>query len=436
MASLSTTPNGIHRVFFGSGTNRRCLYIGKASTRDAEKIHKHVESLVSSKVTKMMDPAAGAWVASLDDEFYTKLSDLELVPSRKNEKIKLVELIRDFEASKSVKASTMITYKQCTKSICEYFGADRLISTITPLDALKWRKSLADSHIATATASKRTTVAKQMFRRAVKWEILKSNPFEDVVAGSQANPSRAFFVSRESIQLVLDRCPHPQWRAIIGLSRFAGLRCPSEVMGLQWSDVHFDRARLVIWCEKTSHIAGKERREVPIVPELMQILLDAHAAAEPGTDQVITRYRETAANLRTQFYRILRRAGLAPWPRLFHNMRASCETELAQDHPAHVTAEWMGHSPQIAAKHYMMVRDTDFTKASNKVYESSAPGALESAHNRASHTSTHRSTMNRAPSQPLASQALMPKKTTPCTVVQGVFNDPNGIRTHVFRMRT
>ena len=31
---------------------------------------------------------------------------------------------------------------------------------------------------------------------------------------------------------VLDQCPCPQWRAIIALSRFAGLRCPSEIVEL------------------------------------------------------------------------------------------------------------------------------------------------------------------------------------------------------------
>jgi hypothetical protein len=34
-------------------------------------------------------------------------------------------------------------------------------------------------------------------------------------------------------------------------------------------------------------------------------------------------------NLRTQFERIVKRTGLTPWPKLFHAMRASRETELA-----------------------------------------------------------------------------------------------------------
>lgn len=40
-----------------------------------------------------------------------------------------------------------------------------------------------------------------------------------------------------------------------------------------------------------------------------------------------------SANLRTQSFKLIRRAELQPWPRLFHNMRALCKTDLATDHP-------------------------------------------------------------------------------------------------------
>jgi len=51
------------------------------------------------------------------------------------------------------------------------------------------------------------------------------------------------------------------------------------------------------------------------------------------------------------------------WPKLFHNLRASRETELAAEHPIHVVCAWIGNSQQIAAKHYLQVTDADFEKA-------------------------------------------------------------------------
>ncbi len=51
------------------------------------------------------------------------------------------------------------------------------------------------------------------------------------------------------------------------------------------------------------------------------------------------------------------------WPRLWHNLCASRETELANEYPIHVVAEWLGNSPTIAAKHYLKVTESHFDDA-------------------------------------------------------------------------
>lgn len=84
---------------------------------------------------------------------------------------------------------------------------------------------------------------------------------------------------------------------------------------------------------KTEHHAGGESRVVPLFPELRPLLEAVFDEAEPGTEYVITRYRNTNANLRTQLERILHRAGVNPWPKPFHNLRATRETELAETFP-------------------------------------------------------------------------------------------------------
>jgi hypothetical protein len=49
--------------------------------------------------------------------------------------------------------------------------------------------------------------------------------------------------------------------------------------------------------------------------------------------------RNATQNLRTQFLKIIKRAGLKAWPRLFHNLRASRQTELMQRFPIYVFCE-------------------------------------------------------------------------------------------------
>ena len=44
----------------------------------------------------------------------------------------------------------------------------------------------------------------------------------------------------------------------------------------------------------------------------------------------------------TQFLRIIHRAGVAPWERLFQNLRATRQTELGRRHPIEDVCAWMG----------------------------------------------------------------------------------------------
>jgi hypothetical protein len=90
---------------------------------------------------------------------------------------------------------------------------------------------------------------------------------------------------------------------------------------------------------------------------------------------VVGKSRDLGVNLRTQLERIIDRAGLTAWPRLYQNMRASRETELVQSFPAHVCAAWIGHSVKVAEKHYPGVREEDFQRA--------AEATVEAAHNAA-----------------------------------------------------
>ena len=61
--------------------------------------------------------------------------------------------------------------------------------------------------------------------------------------------------------------------------------------------------------------------------------------------------------MRTQFQRILRRAGLKPWQKLFHNLRASRESELMRSYDLATVCRWIGNSPEVAAKHYAVSVD-------------------------------------------------------------------------------
>jgi integrase len=140
--------------------------------------------------------------------------------------------------------------------------------------------------------------AKQFFRAALRKRLIAQDPFADMKGVSvRPNKSRERFVSRDVAARVLDACPDVQWRLIFALARYGGLRCPSEILSLTWGDVHWDTERMTIRSSKNaSHDSGV--RVMPIVPELRPHLDAVWQAAEPGTQHVITRYRQANANLR------------------------------------------------------------------------------------------------------------------------------------------
>ena len=68
--------------------------------------------------------------------------------------------------------------------------------------------------------------------------------------------------------------------------------------------------------------------------------------------------------------RIVKRAGLQPWPRLFHARRVSAETDPAAEHPIGAVCRWIGDTTRIAPKHYLQPRDADFARAATEPWRS------------------------------------------------------------------
>lgn len=67
--------------------------------------------------------------------------------------------------------------------------------------------------------------------------LISENPFADVKAPAQTNESRKAFITLEQTAKLLEACPDTDWKLIVSLCRFGGLRCPSEVLALRWGDV-------------------------------------------------------------------------------------------------------------------------------------------------------------------------------------------------------
>ena len=255
------------------------------------------------------------------------------------------------------------------RDLIAHFGERKPLRDVSPGDADEWRRWLLTRKkpLGENTVRRHCGRAKQLFRAALRKRMIAENPFGDMKGCSvQANKSREYFVTVLEAAKVLQACPDHEWRLIFALCRFGGLRCPSEVLMLRWGDVDWEQRKLLVRSPKTEHHEGKESRLVPIFPELRPYLDAAWDEVGDGVEFVISRYRDGNTNLRTQLNRIIHKAGLKPWPKLFQNLRSTRETELAERFPLHLVTAWLGNSQVIATKHYLQVTEDHFAQAASK----------------------------------------------------------------------
>ena len=367
MASITTDGKTKRRaiLFVAPDGTRPRVRLGRVTMKQAETAKRFIEDLVACKVTGDAPKNATAeWLAGLPDTIRRRVERAGLVePQDRREHPTLSEWVRRYiEGRTDVKPGTRINLEQVENDLVGFF-ADKRLDTITPGDAEDFRIHLKARSLAEGTIRRRCKRAKQFFLAAMKRKLIAENPFADIPCGSYTDTTRYYFVGREEAQAVLDACPDAEWRLIFALCRFGGLRCPSELLRLTWADIDWANDRFTVHATKTEHHRDGGIRQVPIFPELAPHLTECFQQAEPGAEHVITRYRDSNANLRTQLHRIIVRAGLTPWPKTFQNLRSTCETELAERFPIHVACKWLGNSTQVANKHYLQTTDEHFARA-------------------------------------------------------------------------
>ena len=363
MASISNDRDGKRRILFTDAQGvRQTIWLGRMPRKAAASLAVRVDELLQNRMAGA--PNSGeltAWVRALPEVTRRKLVRVGILDAGPQTPTVGV-LIERFLQGQTVKRGTMDAYRQTTTSLMDFFGRETSIAAVTSFDADRWRKSLSSNGYATATIAKRVIVAKAIFSRAVRWKLLDESPFNGLKPGSQSNPTRSMHIDRETVLCLLPRCPTTEWMAKLALTRFAGLRCPSELAELRWNDINWGKVVMTVRSSKTVHHEGKGMRVVPVDPALQPILWKLHQEVGGTAEHVLPRLG-AASNLRTGFLRILRRAGVKPWPRLFQNLRASCETDWVDEYPAHQVAAWLGHSPAVAREHYLQPRDHHLKRA-------------------------------------------------------------------------
>ena len=426
MASISKDASGNIRILFiGADKKRRTIRLGKVAKKFAESIKIKVEALATAMAAKMpLDTETAVWVGGIGDDLAAKLAAVGLIPERPKA-VTLAGLLALYATEKEAdnKPGTRTNHRTITNDLIGFFKGDTDPARFTPEDGKKFLDHLKARGLASPTVARRIRRARSIFAFALKKKLVVLNPFGEVKATSVLPDDRKAYVPVANAERLIATAT-PTWRIIIALARYAGLRCPSEVMSLRRTDVMFETGRMRVPSPKTERIPGKEYRVCPIFAALRPHLEEAFKLAPEGSEYVVSGPMAdtvraasqgptgwVGCNLRTEFQRLIRRAGVKPWPRLFHTLRASCETDLLEKFPISAVVEWLGHSTTVALKHYTRIPEELFERATGG--SGGAESDARAAHFEAQTGADTKGQERKGETEVLAGQTLSPILSAP-----------------------
>ena len=364
MASIEKRKRSTRVITYVDG-EKVAFPLGPVPGKTAERFANNVDALLYEIRCNVLPHSreVANWLADLDDKLYGLLVERGLAKPRV-QAVTLNPFIESYiERRTDVTERRVEKLRQAKARLIEYFG-DVALDTITPGDAEEYaRWLLTETKLAPTTAHKECQIARQFFRHAVRKRLIASNPLEDVSIGTATNEDRRVFVPADVVETVIEACPDWQWRTVVALARYGGLRYSSEVALLKLTDIHWDSDRMTVTSLKTARY-GKTSRIVPIFPELRTYLQEAWDAADEGEQWVVPMLEgKPDKNLGTTFKKIIAKAGVEGWVKPFQNLRASRQTELEQNYPTYVVCKWLGNTPNVARKHYLTVTEDHFRTA-------------------------------------------------------------------------
>lgn len=203
----------------------------------------------------------------------------------------------------------------------------------------------------------------QTLTEAVKAGLLPANPCQYVDLPSTAR-HEAHFYTAQQMQELLDAIRDDPLYPLVKITALYGLR-RSELLGLQWDSIDFDRGTLTIrhTVTKVTTAVAKDKtknassyRTFPLLPEARQIFLSALDAERENRRLFGKSYQQSPYVFKWpdgrpfspdyvthHFAALLRKHGLPPIR--FHELRHTCASLLlSQGMTLKDVQEWLGHS--------------------------------------------------------------------------------------------
>lgn len=360
-------------------TQRRVkIYLGKITAKHAHNLVRRIDELGNLvRLGEQPTPDLAAWLIALDPAMVERLAECGL--TRTWTKPATAPRLLDFwtqyvDGRTDFAPSTIKGWKTARLHVEARFPTQTL-DEITALDAKTWARDLSQV-VAPTHAAKILGRVSQVYAAAIDGRVVSENPFAGIKTSREIDATRKLYVTPETSLAVLDKFATLEGRALFALARWCGLRVPHEPLALTWRNVDWEQMRLQIPADTKT--GG---RIVPIFPEVAKELNALDSAAKTGAIYVFNRARNSAATeWRRWLLAAIAAAHLEPWPHAWHNLRASCRTDLEERFPTHVCDAWLGHSSRVAKDHYLRVTPDHWAAARETMPRTAQPPAHGPAH--------------------------------------------------------
>lgn len=352
MAKLQNGQKGPFTLVRVNG-RRSKLQLTRYSEEAAQTICHHVTQLESSLAAESPIPAeTQAWLSKIDESLHVRLAKLGLCRSYQD--ITVEAAIGDHLAltRRDMTEQTVRTHRGHLKGFRKFLGKDMPMSEVTEEHARAFRDWLDNGPLTQSTKSRRIGQVKSLFQDAVEAGQIRDNPFA-WFCGKKCQYEEKPYIDADRVEHLIQYAPTPEWRMVLALARYGGLRIPSEIRKLKWSDIDWDRKRFLVHSPKTKNHPKGDKRYVPLFREVA-----GHLGPYRQDSGHVLGYLAKYKGFGTPLVNWSRNLDIEIWPSPFGSQRASRITDLLKKgKQVQDVAKWMGNSPKIIWQHYALAND-------------------------------------------------------------------------------
>lgn len=233
------------------------------------------------------------------------------------------------------------------KTVCDFFGRNRDINTITSADIADFKIHLADNGLSTATVNRKVAALSKMFSVARDAGAIDAVPV--IKWNAEVKTRFRYLDDREERALLAYwlACGYQDYHDLTALLIDTGARCFSEMIPVRWDAFSPRFTAVTFWETKTN-----KPRTVPLTKRCRDILNEIRRLDKDTTGPFTSVH---LGGVRSRWDTM--RAALGLRDVTPHTLRHTCCTRLVLGGvDVKRVMEWMGHSAIVTTMRYMQIK--------------------------------------------------------------------------------